>query len=228
MSVSVTAVLMRCRILAWLTVLIITAGVGYGMKTAGPTYSDGATVVLSLRHPMTNSPAKANSIDASLVATEVMLAQTTIGYASTSAGKVQIVAFPCNRSNVEYPDYEEQCATLTASAGTPAAVYRAFWLAYRAMKSRLLRLQASVRVTPYNRIQTYLVGISGPVPQPGSRTRVYGGLGLLGLLGILLTSRFFALRRRSARSRQRPARSGRRRHAGRRRATEADRGQPTV
>lgn len=221
MSVSVTAVLTRCRVLAWLAVLIITAGAGYDMKTAGPTYSDGATVVLSLRHQMTNSPAKANSIDASIVATEVMLAQTTTGYASTSAGKAQIAAFPCNHSNVEYPDYEEQCATLTTTAATPAAVYRAFWLAYRTMKSRLRRLQASVRVTRHNRIQAYLVGISGPVPQSGSRTRVYAGLGLLGLLGILVTSRFFALRRG-------PARSGWLRHAGRRRTRAADRGQPTA
>ena len=221
MSVSVTAALTRCRILAWLAVLIIIAGTGYDIKTARPTYSDGATVVLSLRHPMTNSPAKANSIDASLVATEVMLAQTTIGHADTSAGKVQIIAFPCNRSNVEYPDYEEQCATLTATAATPAAVYRAFWLAYRTLKSRLLRLQASVRVTPHNRIRTYLVGISGPVPQPGSRTRVYGGLGLIGLLGILVTSRFFALHRSLARS-------GWHRRPGRRRPRAADRGQSTV
>jgi hypothetical protein len=74
-------------------------------------------------------------------------------------------------------------------------VHRAFWLAYRMMKSRLLRMQVNARVIPQSRIQTYLVGMSGPIAQPGSRTRVYAGLGMLTLIGILVVSRFFALRR---------------------------------
>jgi hypothetical protein len=208
----VTAILVRFRVaVAWIVVLIIAAGAWHDIKAAEPTYSDGATVIFSLRHPMTNSPAKVNIIDESLVATEVMIAQTTVQYIKIAHAKVQIVAFPCNRSNVEYPDYEEQCATLTATAPGPAVVHGAFWLAYRMMESRLLRMQVNARVIPRSRIQTYLVGMSGPIAQPGSRTRVYAGLGMLALIGILVVTRYFALRRNPI-SRVR-RRGGRRRHA---------------
>ena len=63
------------------------------------------------------------------------------------------------------------------------------------LRSRLLRLQISSAVPARNRIQIYLVGISGPVAQAGSRARVLAGLAVLTLIGMLTVSRFLTLRR---------------------------------
>ena len=152
-------------------------------------------MIFYVARQMAKTPKQVNSINQSLVTTEVMFAQTSPEHVGTSEGKVQIVAFPCNRFNLEYPDYEEQCATLTATAPGAAAVQRGFWLGYRMLKSRLMRLQAGVKVRRADRIRTYLVGISGPQPEQGSRARVFAGLGLLALIGMLTVSRFVELRK---------------------------------
>jgi len=196
------AALMFRKTIAVSVVLIISAGTAYDIKKTSELDSDGATVIFFAAHQLAQSPEQTDSIDVSLIATEVMLAQTTMKYVSTAAGKVQIVAFPCNRSNLEYPDYEEQCATLTATAPGAVAVHQAFWQAYRVLRSRLMRLQIRSGVPRRNRIRTYLVGISGPVSQPGSRVRVLAGLGVLTLIGILTVLRFFTLRRDPARTRR--------------------------
>ena len=156
--------------------------------------SDGATIIFFVLHQQAQSPQQTDNLDESLIATEVMFAQTTVKYVSTAAGKVQIVASPCNRSNLQYPDYEEQCATITATASNAVAVQRAFWEAYRGLSSRLSGMQTRSEVPFRHRIRTYLVGISGPVSQPGSRVRVLAGLGVLTLMGILTVLRFFTLR----------------------------------
>lgn len=191
------------KAMAVIVVLIISAGAAYDIRRTPEQYSDGATVIFFVAHQPAQTPAQADSINESLVATEVMLAQTTMQYVSTTAGKVQIVAFPCNRSNLQYPDYEEQCATLTATAANASAVHWAFRHAYRVLTSRLLKLQIRSAVPSRDRIRTYLVGISGAVSQPGSRMRVFAGLGVLTLIGILTVARFFALRRDRTRPRRR-------------------------
>lgn len=191
------------RAMAVIVILIISAGAAYDIRRAPDLQSDGATVIFFVAHQLARSQPQADSINESLVATEVMLSETTMEYVSTPAGKVQIVAFPCNRSNLQYPDYEEQCATLTATAANAAAVRRAFWEAYRVLRSRLLRLQISSTVPARNRIQTDLVGVSGPVAQAGSRARVLAGLAVLTLIGMLTVSRFLTLRRSRAATRRR-------------------------
>ncbi len=196
-----SAVVLR-KAIAVMAVLIISAGAAYDIRRTPPLDSDAATVIFFVAHQLARSPQQADSINVSLVTTEVMLAETTMGYVSTAGGKVQIVAFPCNRSNVEYPDYEEQCTSLTATAASPAAVHEAFWQAYRVLRSRLKTLQIASAVPPRNRIRTYLVGMSGPVSQPGSRARALAGLAVLALIGILTVSRFFTLLRYRHRTRR--------------------------
>jgi hypothetical protein len=140
--------------LAVFAVVVIAAGAAYNIKTTPPIYSDGATMIFYVAHKIRTSPERGNTINQSLVTTEVMFSQTTAEYVNTVAGKVQIVAFPCNRFNFEYPDYEEQCATLTATGPGATAVYRGFWLAYQVLKSRLMKLQANAAVRPRDRIRT--------------------------------------------------------------------------
>ena len=191
-----------------LAVLIVAAGGVYDVRTTPPPYADGATVIFSAANRLAQSVGVPN-FDQSLIITEVMLAQTTTGHVRTSAGTTELQALPCNRSDLEYPDYAEQCATLTTTAPGAAAARRALSLAYRLLSARLVKLQAASGVVPRNRIRTYLVGISGPIPQQGSKARVLAGLALLTLIGVLTVSRFVARHGGTWRFRRR--RSGRRR-----------------
>jgi hypothetical protein len=203
MRIPVVASLKQGRVLAVAVVLIAAICTTYDIRTAAPPYSDGATVIFYAAPKLADSVGEA-SFNQSLIVTEAMLAETMMSHVPSPAGTIQIQALPCNRSDLEYPDYAEQCATLTATSPGVAAVHQAFWLAYRELRSRLAKLQASSGVVPQNRIGTYLVGMSGPVPQQGSRARVLAGLTVLTLIGMVTVWRFFALHSGWARAR-RPA-----------------------
>jgi hypothetical protein len=174
-----------------LTVLTLAAGAVYDVRTTPPPYADEATVIFTAAHRLAQSVGVPN-FDQSLITTEVILAQTMTGHVRTPAGTTRLQALPCNTSDLEYPDYAEQCATLTTTAPGAAAARQAFSLAYQLLRARLAKLQAGSGVVPRNRIRTYLVGISGPLPQQGSKARVLAGLALLTLIGGLTVSRFAA------------------------------------
>ena len=174
-----------------LAVLTLAAGAVYDVRTTPPPYADEATVIFTAAHRLAQSVGVPN-FDQSLITTEVMLAQTMTRHVRTPVGTTGLQALPCNTSDLEYPDYAEQCATLTTTAPGAAAARQAFSLAYRLLRARLAKLQAASGVVPRNRIRTYLVGISGPFPQQGSKARVLAGLVLLTLIAVLTASRFAA------------------------------------
>jgi hypothetical protein len=187
-----------------LSVLTLAAGAVYDVRTTPPPYADGATVIFTAADRLAQSVGVPN-FDQSLITTEVMLAQTMTGHVRTPAGTTRLQAVPCNTSDLEYPDYAEQCATLTTTAPGAAAARQAFSVAYRLLRARLATLQAASGVVPRNRIRTYLVGISGPLPQQGSKARVLAGLALLTLIGVLTVSRFAARHGGTWRFRRRPS-----------------------
>jgi hypothetical protein len=191
-----TTAMIRWKAIPMVAVLIVAAGAAYDVRTSPPPYADGATVIFSAADRLAHFVGEPN-FDQSLIITEVMLAQTMTGQVRTRGGTTQLQALPCNRSDLEYPDYAEQCATLTTSARGAADARQALSLAYRLLSLRLTKLQAESGVVPGNRIRTYLVGISGPVPQQGSKVRVLAGLAILTLMGTLTVSRFVAHRRDS-------------------------------
>lgn len=209
MRIPVVASLWQARTIAVLAVLAVAAAATYAIKTAPPIYGDGATVIFYAAPRLADSVGE-TAFDQSLIVTEAMLAQTTTSQIRVTAGTIQIQALSCNRSDLEYPDYAEQCATLTATSTSPPGVRQAFSLAYRVLTSRLARLQAGSDVTARDRIRTYLIGVSGPVPEQGSRTRTYAGLVLLTLIGTVTVWRFLGFHPGRVRSR-RSRRGGQRR-----------------
>ena len=209
---------MRRTVISAAAVLIVAAGAGYDVKTAPPPYADGATVIFSAADRLAHFVGKPN-FDQSLIITEVMLAQTMSGHVRTAAGTTQLQSLPCNRSDLEYPDYAEQCATLTAIAPGAAAARQALALAYRLLNGRLVTLQTEFDVIPRNQIHTRLVGMSGPLPQQGSKARVLAGLALLTLMGVLTACRLAAHHgpaRRGHRADQSQRRRGERRRSAKR------------
>ena len=209
---------LRRRVMSAAAVLIVAAGAGYDIKTAPPPYADGATVIFSAAGRLAHFVGEPN-FDQSLIITEVMLAQTMSGHVRTADGTTQLQSLPCNRSDLEYPDYAEQCATLTAIAPGAAAARQALALAYRMLSGRLAALQSEFRVISRNRIHTSLVGMSGPLPQQGSKARVLAGLALLTLMAVLTVSRFAAYHgpaRRGGKAGRTQHRRGVRRRSGER------------
>ena len=158
-------------------------------------------MIFSAAHRLAHSVGEPN-FDQSLITTEVMLAQTMTGHVRTPGdGTTQLQALPCNRSDLEYPDYAEQCATLTATAQGAAAARQAFSLAYRLLRAPPGEAAGRSRVLPRNRIRTYLVGMSGPVPQQDRRPGYSPGWPCLPSSGMLTVSRFVTRRRRTWRFR---------------------------
>jgi hypothetical protein len=182
------------KVIIVLAVLLISAAAAYDIKETPPIYSDAATVIFFTTRHLAD-PAQEAGLNQSLIVTEVIVAQTTVRSVTSAGRRVRIAALPCNRSDLEYPDYAEQCATLTATATAPAAVRQAFLVAYRVLRSRLMALQVESGAAAHNRIRTYLVGMSGALPQEGSGSRVFAGLAVLTIIVTLTVSRFFEFHR---------------------------------
>lgn len=182
----------RGKPIALTGLLLIVLCVTYDIKSSPPTYSDRATVIFSAASGLV-SPSRHPAAGPSLVVTEVMLTEGLLtksapAVARSGGGTGSISAVPCNQYSMQFPDYSEPCAALTATAPQAAVAQRTFWLAYRVLAGRLRELQAHSGVRPRNRIYTRLVGSTGPVPQRGSHPRVYAGLAMLALLSLLATA----------------------------------------
>lgn len=183
---------MRRHLLAVTAVLIITAGAAYEIRSTPPLYSRSATVEFIV----TGSPADANlkaPLVAPLIATEVMMAQimtspAAVGEVRAAGGNAEFGIEPENLYSLQYPDYSEPSAMLTVTSPDTAAVGRTFGVVLRLLGQRLASMQAGV--PPRHRVQISLVSDTGALAQPGSRTRVLGGLALLALAALLMVPSF--------------------------------------
>jgi hypothetical protein len=197
MTIREIAALMRRHLVATAIVLMIAAGVTYGIMTTPPTYSESATVIFSAGPALADSRLSA-SFTNPLIATEVMMSQTLTSSQAQSqvraAGGTAAFEFaPYNLYSVQYPDYGEPTATLTVTSPDPAAVQRTFGVVLGILGQRLAAMQANVR--PRNRVQDSLVGDSGIAAQPGSSKRMFGGLVVLTVIALFTVANFLDRRR---------------------------------
>jgi hypothetical protein len=163
--------------------LLLAAGAGYGIDISPPMYLESGTVELSL--PKTqNAPNAYFMFAPSLITSgEVMVqilmspsVQRQIGAVSRDASASLALV---NLYNEEYPYYGFPLATLTAASPVAADAHRTFVVAARVLSLVLAARQKQVGVAPRERISAQILGDSGPIIQPGSRARVFGGLVLL-------------------------------------------------
>jgi len=203
--------LMRRHLLAVTVVLMIAAGVGYGLRRTPPLYSESAAVMFTVKGSLADSRPSASYLS-SLIATEVMMAETLMTSPWQSkirdeGGEGSFDFTPFNSYSLQYPNYYEPGATLTAVSRRPADVKRTFTLVFQLLGQRLSAMQAKARVPARDRIQALLVGNDTPVAQPGSPKRVLGGLLMLAVIAVFTVMNF--LDRRSGRlfrsTRGRPA-----------------------
>ena len=145
-----TVALMRRHLLAVIVMLILAAGIAYDIKSTPPTYSESASVAFTVTKFLAwpNLPA---TIRKPLIATEVMMTQALMTrparqQVSAAGGTAQLDISPFNTYNLQFPDYAEPIATVTAAGPSKAGVQRTFTVAVRLLQERLAALQAQAGV----------------------------------------------------------------------------------
>jgi hypothetical protein len=199
-SIPAVALLGRHR-LAMVIVLVMAACLGYLLKHAPTSYSDSSTVVFSAAVTDVNpSPAIAQSLIVSeTMMVETMTSPAMVQQVRAAGGTAPFSMIPFNVYNMQYPDYAEPTATLTASSVNEAAAQRTFQVVLRLLSQRMARIQADAGVPAGNRIRVNTAGSTGIVVQPGSKARAFGGLVLLTLIAAVATANFLDRRRAAGR-----------------------------
>jgi hypothetical protein len=198
--------------LAVVIVLVMAACLAYLLKNTPTQYSDSSTVVFSAAFADVNpSPALSQSLIASeAMMTETMMSPGMAEQVRAAGGTAPFSMIPFNVYNMQYPDYAEPTATLTATSLSEADAQRTFRIVLRVLTQRMAVIQADARVPAENRIQVNTVGSTGTLVQPGSPARAFGGLVLLTLIAAISAANFLDRRRARLDSLgPGPARSGR-------------------
>jgi hypothetical protein len=169
-------------------VMIAVAGVGYDIKSTPATYIDSASVIFSLPKSETSPDAYealiVPLITSSELVTQVMMSTQAQREIRAAGGTATVTMALVNLYDEEYPNYGVPMATLTSTSTNALASRRTFAIAVRRLEDSLTAMQARAGVRPGNRISAKIIAASGPIAQPGSRKRVYGGLAVLAIVAI--------------------------------------------
>src|SRR5208282_3850412 len=107
-----------------------------------------------------------------------------------------------NSYNLQYPNFSDADATVTVTNATPAATSRTFTAVTRQVDGILTNLESRAGVPRLNRIGVHVIGVTGPLSQQGSSTRVFAGLLFLTIVAVFAVAGF--LDRHSFRPRRLP------------------------
>ena len=172
---------------AVMVVLLLAAGLAYGIEGVPPTYLESASVLFSLPKSKTNPNAYyyfAPSLIMSGEGISQLLANQQVqGQIRKAGGTADVNLALINLYNEEYPEYGEPLATLTSSSQSAASTHRTFRIAKRLLDQILNSIQANAGVPMHNRISAQIFADTGPIIQQGSSKRVYAGIALLAAIG---------------------------------------------
>jgi hypothetical protein len=178
----------RLRLAAVLVVVIVAAGVGYGVMSTPRTYLESATVVFSLPKSATSPNAyykfAVSGITSGEAMTQILMSPQAQRRIRRAGGTASVNLALVNLYNEEYPDYGVPLATLTVASPSAENVHITFMIAARRLSSLLTARQAKVGVNPRNRISTQIIADTGPILQSGSPKRAFGGLIILALVAV--------------------------------------------
>jgi hypothetical protein len=169
-------------------VIVAVAAVGYDIKSTPVTYIDSATVILSLPKSET-SPIAYEAHIVPLITTSELITQVLMSPQDqrkirAAGGTATVSLTLVNLYDEEYPNYGVPMATLTSTSTNAAAAQHTFAIAVRRIDDSLAAMQARAGVAQGHRISASLIAWSGPVAQPGSKKRVYGGLAILAMMAV--------------------------------------------
>jgi hypothetical protein len=179
------------RLCAVAVVLIVAAVTAIGLEHGPRAYLERALVVLKTRDTLTlDSPHSTAS--GSLVTTSAAMVQSMASAQSRTlihdaGGTSEFSLALVNFYNQDFPEYSYPFATLTATAGQPAAARQTFSAVLRTLRRLLAERQGGV--PPASQISVRVVGDTGPVLQRGSAKRSVAGLALLAAIAAAMASR---------------------------------------
>lgn len=187
----------------WLLVAAVTLValcVGYNLKSSALRYSESGTMLFTVGSSAQNATTLHASYRNPIIATEVMMteqmtSQPERGLIRAAGGTAQFELTPFNLYDLQYPDYAEPIATLTATSPTWPDAVRTFHLAFRNLSELLATIQARAGVSRPDRIRALLTDEDGPIKQSGSRIRVLAAVALLAIVASFTVGNFMDRRR---------------------------------
>lgn len=185
--------LTRWHLFAMSIVIVVTAAVGYALKTAAPVYLETGTLTLIAHEP----PKGVNGsflLNQSLTSTGEVMAESltspqSLPLVRERGGKSEFGIALVNYNNEDFPDYGYPFATLTAQAANPVSAHSTFTAALHVLEQLLASRQSEAGVGAKHRISMNVVGDTGAVPQSGSAKRMFSALAFLGLVAAYLAWR---------------------------------------
>jgi hypothetical protein len=186
--------LLRRHFVAVLVILAVAAGVGYSFKHSASAYAEVGTLVFV---PPT-SGANPNAFAA--VGGSVLEAAGTLAVSAMNSQEQQQVLRAggnatydvelLNSYNLEYPNYSNAYLMISTASADPVAVHRTFALVTRMVSGQFRTQQAADGVAADNRIETVMVGDTGPLEQQGSSKRALIGLLILTVVAVFAAASF--------------------------------------
>jgi hypothetical protein len=172
-------------------VLVLAAGLGYGLHHRNPGYADTATVAFTA--PQSFGPfagSQALLVIDELTANRIM---STKGQQEDrdAGGTADYDAALVNLHNQDYPDYSVPYVNVTTTSPSPVAAQDTLSAVLRVLADDLSALQAGQGVKPGNRIGLRVIAApTGPLVQGGSPKRTLAGLGALTIIIVFSVAGF--------------------------------------
>jgi hypothetical protein len=209
-SFSVIGSLVRRHWLLVVAVMLVATCVGYNLKSSALRYSESGTVLFTVGSSVQNATTLEASDRDPIIATEIMMTEQMTSQLErarirAAGGTAQFELTPFNLYDLQYPDYAEPIATLTATSPRWPTAMRTFGLAFRDLSALLARIQAKVGISRKDRIRVLITDEEGPIKQSGSRIRVLAGVALLAIVASFTIANFIDRRRAANTDLARPA-----------------------
>jgi len=186
--------LFRRHLAAVAAVLIVAIGVAYTFKSTPTVYTEGGTVVfnppVSKAFPNPYQAGSDSIITTAGVLTAFMMGAQGQQQVTAAGGRVPYQMALVNSYDQEYPNYSNPEATLYATSTDLVGVQRTYAATMQVLSRQLAVRQAAVGVPAVDRITIKMIGNPGPLAQPGSKKRSYGGLFLLTVIALFAVSIF--------------------------------------
>lgn len=181
-------------------VMLVASWVGYNLNNSALRYSESGTVIFTVGSSAQNATTLHPSYRDPIIATEIMMTEQMTSQLErfrirAAGGTAQFDLTPFNLYDMQYPNYAEPIATLTATSPSWPVAVRTFGLAFRDLSALLTRIQATAGVSRKDRIRALITDEEGPIKQSGSRIRVLAGVALLAIVASFTIANFMDRRR---------------------------------
>jgi hypothetical protein len=208
------AALLRRHIIAVIAVIAAAAAVSYGLARAPVIYQESGTLYFhvpsAVQRSKLSTQLEFTQGETAVVAIFSNLLMSSNGQRQVrSAGAVaQFDVAPVNVGSLQYPDYADPDVSVTTSGTDPAKVRTSFAAVTRVLSNDLAALQAQVGAPAGYRLKAYFSNGPSLQAEPGSSTRVYGGLAVLAIVAIFAAMILLERRRPRSAAARRPAAQG--------------------